>query len=383
MKRILFYFSQVGGLNALLPLLQSLRFNNEFVAVYSCRAIVGNYMAQKSLEYLNVPTTDLEGWIAGIAPDLIVTDTINLQRAHDATDNIRLWKVASQLHIPCIAYVDAWGSYSERFASASSYLPTLVATVDQYARQELLNAIPLQCEVVIAGSPRLELLAKNTQPISSPRYHEMRSLFRFKENETVILFVSQPLQKTINATKDWGYTERTTLTALCETINSSASEIVQHTTLTVIPHPEEDRNKLEKFILQQKPNCTIRVADQQENNFSAIDLVACSDLVLGMFSTLLVEAVVCKRPVISLQIGLCREDMLITNRVGATNSIQEQSILASSLVNAISQKSVREQLVLQGNLFQPVANAQERWLNLFTHFAHATTSQLPPLRPNP
>ncbi len=105
MSTLLVYFSQAGGANALLPLLQTPPPGLKIK--YAARDIIAGYVSSKGVGLeptLFDAMTEAGGLrqaICEIGPDVLLTDTISLERAPEALVP-ELWKVASEQGIPIL-----------------------------------------------------------------------------------------------------------------------------------------------------------------------------------------------------------------------------------------------------------------------------------------
>jgi hypothetical protein len=92
-------------------------------------------------------------------------------------------------------------------------------------------------------------------------------------------------------------------------------------------HPKDEPNAY-RDVLSDCPK-SIKVVLDREIDSSL--LIMASDLIIGMFSMVLLEAGILKRRFISVQIGLKRESPLIFDRMGTMRSIVTEKELADVL----------------------------------------------------
>jgi hypothetical protein len=290
----------MGGFKALWPWLNGL---DEQTLMASHRLHDPNLAKITDLKW-NGESDDV-AWLSRIRPQLVITDTIDLRRVNLAYSGLNLWSVSRKLNIPVWAYVDSWWCFEERFkspdAASFNHTPDIIAAPDQFAAQGLINAtLP---SVKVLGSPHFQWLAN----LKSPK---VRLDLLADQNEIMVVFVSQPLETFLGNT--WGFTEKTVLTSVFDGLERLPVYLKKRVKLVLVPHPEEDEKELAQTAEKFPLSWTIQKEDRDYS------LTRSADLIIGMFSILLTEAVILGRPVLCLQPGLKKEDMLITNMVGAT-----------------------------------------------------------------
>ena len=106
-------------------------------------------------------------------------------------------------------------------------------------------------------------------------------------------------------------------------------------TLVLRLHPKDESNVYQDA-LATAPN-SFKAAVDRETDSSL--LLNASDLIIGMFSMLLLEAAILERPFISVQIGLQRENPLILDRMGLVHSILTEQELEETLRGILAGKN--------------------------------------------
>lgn len=367
--RILACFTQMGGANALLPFLRTV--------AGGAMTVTGRAPVCRMLEAQGVDTVSLDrlGWAPGcrtggdwprsIEADVVVTDTLNMARDPlEGTAVRNVWRAARRHGVPSVAYVDSWWAYDGRFRLAGEteppVLPDTIAAVDGRVRDELLALGYPGGRVEMLGSPRFERLRRSGVRNGAAPNGGMDAREDFR-----ILFVSQPFEAAIGSVDEWGFTERSTLTAVLAVLGALPEAVRARVELVVALHPEESAEEMARF-LETAPRglrvCTIR----GEEVLPALEEAS---LVLGMFSILLAEAVILRRPVLSVQIDLKREDMLVTNLVGATVPVRSFPELARRLPAAIQEPAERRAMLDRQERFEIIEDAQARWLDWLSRAA--------------
>ncbi len=355
MRPCLGAFFQVGGARALEPVLRDLDAGGG-LALWAREPALGHLRARG---FAADPVT-----AAGIRDaafgryGLVLTDTINMARSPDGPLLGRVWEAARAAGAPTLAFVDSWWGYDNRFADPGeggrSILPDVIAVVDETARQGMLGAGHGAGSLRILGSPHLDALRA-----MRPRAGERGGRFRARQGldgECACLFVSQPLERALpGGARDWGFNELTTLAALAAAAAALPEETRRRFRLLVLPHPEDDAAALARAAAAAPVPCRVLSGEPP------LDAVCGADLVCGMFSMLLTEAALLGRVVLSVQLGLKREDMLVTNMVGATRCARTPEELAEMLRDLACDPACRRAALDAQERFAVVGDSRTRW----------------------
>lgn len=374
MKRLLVSFQQMGGANALNPLLGEL--SSTFDIAVTGRTLVCEQLKRKGMparcfgelgwDFRNA-RNDGE-WFARLAPSLVITDTIKMARDPEEGDACRdLWRFAKERGVPSIAYVDSWWAYDERFrlpGEAAPQLPDKIAVVDSLIRDELLSLGYPAERIAVVGSPRFETLRKEQRDGTAAR-----KKLGIGDDDFLLVFISQPIERVLGSVAAWGFSEKTVLRALREEIAALGGATARKVFLAVMLHPEEDGAAAEEIIGRE--GNSLRHAVLREGNDS-LDIIAAADLVTGMFSILLTEAVIMRKPVLSIQLDLKQPDMLVTNLVGATAPARSRAELAELLPKAVLDTGFRAGLIERQKRFEVVEDSSARWMALINDLSHVT-----------
>ncbi|MEW6263552.1 MAG: hypothetical protein AB1641_10805 [Thermodesulfobacteriota bacterium] len=357
MKRILVYFQQVGGVQALWPWLTKIKAG--YSLILAARAVVRHRKPDLDLSSVNDlgwnPDSEDPGWLARLGADLVVTDTMNLARDPEGIHGRLLWTAAGKTGIPILAYVDSWWGYIERFLlpgeTSPPVLPDVIGVVDDLARRQMIGLGFDPRPIRVLGCPRFETMA------AAIERNGFRVRLGLAPENLFLVFVSQPLEKALRGLDDWGFTEKTILRALVHAVNALPEDLRRRMVFGVLLHPEEESPDLTELTRGLDPMVRCRFFRENPN----LDLIRAADLVVGMFSILLTEAVIIKRPVLSVQLGLKREDMLVTNMVGATVPVRRAEELSGALSGAIGDVRVRLEMLERQARFQIVGDSIQRW----------------------
>ena len=247
---------------------------------------------------------------------------------------------ARQAGIPSLAVLDYWSNYAKRFANHGTeqltYLPDRIAVMDEIARQGMLaEGIPDHI-INITGQPALDGLDKIHQAFSPRKKAAVRRHLGVGEDETLILFASQPIAECCGHTASdagyIGYTEKTVVQDLVASLDSMASTEGKMT-LVVRPHPREKSDLFTPKTTEKGVRLLIDRHTDKQNLMLSVDIVT------GMDSMLLVEACYLHCPTLSLQPGLLSGDALPSNRAGLCTTVYENTHIQPALKKLLATNS--------------------------------------------
>ena len=340
-----------GGTNAIMPLIEPLRaFGNE-VSVYGKDAALSIYRKQ-NIDCSDICDTipsgtqeETDEFVRKTRPDLIVTGT----SSEDFTER-HLWKAAERAEITSFAVLDQWTNYRLRLISEGSdpmneratselIVPSFFFIMDEFARKEMCALGIDREKLVVSGQPFFDYIRKTGDKFTTQEIEKLRRELTGSEDGHVFVFASQPIasihRKNGMAEDYWGYTEETVLKSVVKCLSKLTEEMAIKVTLVLRLHPKDESNVYQNA-LATLPN-SIKVVVDRETDSSL--LLKASDLIIGMFSMLLLEAAILERRFISVQIGLKRENPLIFDRMGLVRSILTEQELEETLRGILSGKN--------------------------------------------
>lgn len=292
LQRVLFSAHDPGGANAIIPVLERLRSSG----ILLCGMVTGSarqIFARKNLTFLDASVFSDEMirekstefrpdvFIAGSSIGVTVDKTILLQLKGT---------------VPAVYVLDFWINYWQRFSNRVydfKYLPSKICVMDVSARDAMVKeGFPFDV-IAVTGNPYFENF---TQGISTAG-----------QNRREILFISQPVSdmEKLSSNTPIGFTEFTTL----ELLISVFKQIDQSFVLNIRLHPKEDQHKYDAYLTND-----ILIS----RAFTLEAALSRAGLVIGMFSPVLIQAMMAGKQVISLEPGLLVSDPLPTNRDGLT-----------------------------------------------------------------
>lgn len=328
MKKILLFARDPGGANVIIPFIKPL-LGKYILHVYGKDAgyrklneeYAQTFNITESISCISIES--ITCWLELLRPDFVITGT----SADDMAEKY-IWKACERIGIPAFAILDQWVNYGVRFSAYGvselseyekekihCYQPFKIIVMDEYAK----------CEMIRAGFEENRILAAG-----QPHFDRIKSIFdglkAVISQELELVFVSEPIEKVYKETTEgshyWGYTEKTIFLQVQKVLMDLAKKYNKNVHLVVRPHPKENEDSYYKEILQTE-NYHVTIDEKTEG----LQLIKNADYIIGMSSMLLLEAAVCGRPIISVQIGLARENPLILARKGLMETVTQKEQL--------------------------------------------------------
>ena len=343
-NKILLFSRDPGGANTITPLVNPLKAKGYQVRLFGKDAALIRY-EKAGLAGLditrsipNITLDAIDSFIQLEAPDFIITGT----SADDFTEKF-IWKVSTTRNIPCFAILDQWLNYGVRFSNYNlselshyaidkihPFLPTKILVMDDYAKDEILKEGLDRSKVIVTGHPYFELLVKTA---SSGESLDFRKKYSISESDFVLTYASEPISGMYGGDSDHylGYTERTIFQHIVETLDDIIGQTKKAIVFVIKLHPKENVQKYDELIKLSGRNLNI-IKDRDSDPW---DVIRSSQAVCGMSSMFLIESVILNKPVISVQIGLSRENPFVLDRRGILKSVLTKEELSLSLRSII------------------------------------------------
>jgi hypothetical protein len=223
---------------------------------------------------------------------VIVTGT-----SHYRPFDSELWSIARDDGTPSLALIDYWSNLPERFQHG---WPDMVGAIDPRQVDELAALGVDRRNVIVTGHPWLAHLARmGAAPEPRPAV----------PNPLRILFVSERIHDDVaeGAQAPWGFDELDSLGLLVEAACRRAQR-GQSIEVVVKFHPYENPERISRAVSGWTLPKSLRITLVPPAESAAIWL-ASSDLVAGIASLLLLEAILAGKPVVSIQPLLIRPNM--------------------------------------------------------------------------
>ena len=348
MKRLFFFARDPGGMNALIPIImktsnkyQVFAFGKDYaLECYQKRR--GNCI-KDIMEYCSEVSEEcLYNLLGEVVPDLIITGT----SSDDFTEKY-LWMAAKRKGIKTIALIDSWVNYAVRFSQYSlcdmpinpkydlKYLPNYIFTIDNFSKQEMLKVGIPEERIYVTGQPHLEYIKNCILEVPDEEVKSYRQKIGCLNNTKLVVFASDNISDSFSDTDNglfWGYNEKTIFPYVYEGL-SMAQLRGEQFVLLIRPHPKEDANFWYK-VCKEKKGMKIIV----DNRTIGDIVLRAADLIISMQSMFLVEAALVGKQIISLQIGLKKENPFILDRIGIVESILDYETFKRELLAFFSDK---------------------------------------------
>ena len=251
--------------------------------------------------------------------ELLITGT-----SHYEAFEPRLWQIARSAGGVSLAVNDAWTNIAPRFAEAR---PDFVGALDPGQAEELVALGFAPGQVRVTGQPWLADLVRRRDEVlargpAAPRHADGR---------VRVLFVSEPIASDVAAGSNapFGFDEFDSF-ALLHAAAAEAARMGPAPAVAIRFHPYEDPRQFLRRLESLAPAAGGEVLRSPAED-DAQRWLLWADLVVGIGSTLLLEAIALGRPVVSLQPGRTREDTFIASRRGFAEALVDSDVARERL----------------------------------------------------
>ena len=350
MKKVLLFSHDPGGSNAIVPLVRAFRKRGYSVKLFGKGISLKRY-AQFGVRGLDIMKRikrvglgEIKKFLKDEKPDFIITGT----SANDSTEKY-IWNVSRDLKIPSFAVLDQWANYGIRFShhgvsqiekynhnKTHHFSPTKIFVMDLYAKKQL-DAIGISdTEIVVTGHPYFEMLLQDGRKIIKDHTKSFRRNNNIKNSDIVITFASEPIVSAYGVKNGsigcFGYTEVTILRDILSVLKKIVEKHKLNVVLVIKLHPREEDNSFNQIIEENKTDgLSVRLI----RNCNVWELMAESDVICGMTSMFLIEAVLLGKPILSVQIGAVCKSEFILEREGVVDPVLSKGDLANRLEGLI------------------------------------------------
>ncbi len=280
-SNILFVATQFGSFNMLYPILMKCMANYG-VGYMGISAITGDGLILNRTigENDHIPSWVLERY------NLVVTGTSHLSEVE-----YDVWREAAKRNIGSVCVLDSSKGCGDRFIkNGSAVYPDVICVVDEKAVEALIDLGAPKERIVVTGSPYLE--AVNAFRLSVEEREQQKKVAS-PEGKKIVTFCTEYLAKSGEAGR-YGYDELTILRDLLLYIDQRGPGRFK---LLIKLHPNDSAGIYNDFMqgASSAVDWQVVYADT-EKKFLQI-----SDVVVGMTSVILTEALMLDLPVVSYQ----------------------------------------------------------------------------------
>ena len=356
-KKIMLFSRDPGGANTVAPLYKELMKKGYVVDLYGKDAALNRYnqYGLKGIDITsklnNISQEEIHRFLSKESPDFLITGT----SADDFTEKY-LWNQSSKLNIKSFAILDHWVNYGVRFSEFDlsrleeydmnkrhPYLPYKILVMDDYAKNQMINEGIKQEKILVSGQPYFDYLIEKQENTNMKDIVSLKNSLFENKNALLITFVSEPISKIYNESDQsehyLGYTERTIFKQFYRILNKIAINYKTNINLVIRLHPKEDKNNYNDITQDINSKYISFLIDNKTDGFS---LMCASDLICGMTSMFLIESTVVGKPILSMQMGLKRENSFILNKQGIAKSILAEDELEEKLKEILFCKKIEK-----------------------------------------
>ena len=325
-----------GGARAVIPVINELikdqRITLEnFAYIASFDVLQQSGLGVQKLDGNSAGPEKVEEIFNKFTPDLLLTAT----SMHEWAFEKKFIYQAQKLGIPSLSVMDFWSNYCMRFDNTAGnleFLPTKIAVMDEFCKEEMLSeGFPEDC-LVVTGQPAFEKLEQKSSGRLSIDKGKIRSSQGLRARDFFLVFYSQPMRKYFSGTPDYpGFDEYTVLQDLIFILENIRSNINKPLFLGIIPHPTQ---KVEDF--KQYLGKGSLVIDPLE---ASNELMFSADLVLGMTSSRLMEALIAGCPVLSLQPDCRKIFKYPQTSNGSVPVLTDREVISETIFSLLNNKN--------------------------------------------
>jgi predicted glycosyltransferase len=186
--------------------------------------------------------------------------------------------------------------------------------------------------IEVTGQPYFEYIQNKSN--NYPAVKDIRKNLGVENTSFLLTYASEPITETYQTsdhTSPLGYTEESNLRHLLKSLEKISKPI----TIIVKLHPKESSEKF-AFLKKEKFSHTVKVI----KDFPVGNLIYASDLVCGMSSMFLIEAMLMRKAVISIQIGLTGTNPWVFDQQGICPSVRSSDELKRSIDYFVVEKKM-------------------------------------------
>ena len=323
-----FVFSDPAGSNsslALVQLMQQQHCLTDFKIFTSSSGYTpeGNNLP---VERMDFSTLKINNFLDQFAPDFLFTGTSTNDYEHN-------WRrLAIRKNIKTMAFIDHWTNYRERFSFNNNlFIPDEIWVIDKIAKAEAIEAGLPADRIIVSGNPYYETIRNYKPEISKSEFFRSISL---DINKRTILFISDDIKRSFPQDEQGnctlGFDEYTTLKDILTSLKSLGKEIdFAKYQLVIKLHPRSKMGKFDQLIKDHAP-APMNVVCIRDCDPLAINYY--SDFVMGMFSNMVIEAILMNKKLLRIQINE-KTDPLLSFKVPSNNI--PKITLKDNLVNTL------------------------------------------------
>ena len=316
MKLIYVFVDHPGGVNALVnPLLGIIAGGNvEIVVVshnFSNTILDGARIPFSKIEDFglhDISVASMENLLGLVKPDLVIAGTGGQEgKLIDIIEQTSL-VAARNLGIPSMSVLDIPANYVSRWSDEKTgkkldCLPDVVAVLDQRCKEEMIAEGFPEDKLVITGNPYFDSFSAKAKQFTQEQGDQIRQKIGLQNCQTLFLAA---LDAFSSLKEECGFWDGDVLDLLIETMPK-----LPGVGIVVTTHPRSpDKEAIKKIVENSGVNMKFL------EGVPSWKVALATDLTIVEGSTVGLEVVLMRVPVISLQPGLACENGLVVSKLG-------------------------------------------------------------------
>lgn len=313
-RKILFVFSDPGGAKPCLAIAKQLKKSD--ITIISDRVYPFYSTFDLDVDFFKGDPAD---FLKKLKFDLIFTGT-----SYTSTLELDFITFATQNEIPCWSFVDHWTNIRRRFINniGELILPDKVWVIDERAKAIAILEGINQEKIVVSGNPYHAIVKHWLPKITKSQFYE---ILKFTIDKKIITFAFDPISN-IKGKNLFGFDE---ISVLQELSDMSKDIMRDHPDwiFLIKPHPNQDVGKL-LTVIDRIPLFKV-VSDKLDAN----DIIFFSDIIIGFFSSFLLEAQIMSKVVMRVLPNDIVNDPFAEMNVGTTVDLKNLIGLINKSLN--------------------------------------------------
>ena len=277
--RGLFVFSDPGGAKPLLAFIKNHKLKD--YKVISDR--VYDFFLDFGINVIHYKNESIKKIVQDFNPNYILSGT-----SYTSKIELRFIREANNLNIDTYTYIDHYTNYKERFVLEKQYFfPKNIILIDKIAEKIAIKTkLSAHSNLIVINNFYHDFLRNWVPKTNRENFLNNRQI---KSDEKIIVFAPDPLSN-VNGKEKYLFDENDIWNDFSDVIR----KINSNKLIVIVKfHPNQNKDTLIKTINNSNYN---NVVLYDQNN--SIDLLFHADIIIGMFSSILVEANVLKKQII-------------------------------------------------------------------------------------
>jgi hypothetical protein len=268
-EKIIFVFSDPGGAKPIMSLAELIDKNDYILVSDRYYSFYNEFDVD-----VTILETGFDSLIDNYKPDIIFTAT-----SYKSDIEKKFLQIASLRNIKTISFVDHWTSIVERFQYQNViYLPSVLQVIDNRAKEiAVQQGLPTDI-IEIVGNPYHERL-KNWKPTQS-KISFLKEIGINENQSKLVVYAPDPLSN-VNGKDSFGFDEIMATNKLVELFQNNN---IPNCIVLIKTHPNQNIQLIQEAILNQSAFVLL------PESISANSTIYFADVILGFFSSFLLEA---------------------------------------------------------------------------------------------